>query len=97
LVKRKLIEEEKRTGNSFDENDVNVETEADKVLKRFVQVCHEKKMGMIMDFVPNHCHEKHPFFQEALNRKGHRDWFYFNEEGYYQNYLKFMNFGELPK
>ena len=71
--------EDSNTGNVFDPNDVNVETGADLVLKEFIQECHKRDMKVMMDFVPNHSYETHPFFIDAkkdVNSK-YRDWFYF--------------------
>jgi glycosidase len=51
---------------------------------------------LIMDWVPNHVHDSHPFFQEALHRKNsrYRGWFYFDRQG---NYLRFLDVACLPK
>jgi len=94
-------EEEKRQkeniGDLSDSNDVNVETKADLVLKELVKACHAKGLKVMMDFVPNHCHEQHPFFKKAKANTGYRDWFYFTGDGDNQTYLKFLDIGELPK
>jgi len=76
-----------------DDHDANVETKADLVLKEFVKKCHAKELKVMMDFVPNHCHEEHPFFKKAKAKTSHRNWFYFTGE----DYLKFLDIGELPK
>ena len=49
-----------------------------------------------MDFVPNHVHRDHPWFQEARGNKRsrYRNWFYWRRNG---DYLKFLHFPELPK
>ena len=66
-------------GNVFDPNDVNVDTGADLVLKELVEECHKRELKIMMDFVPNHCYETHPFFKDAKNneKSKYRDWFYF--------------------
>ena len=71
--------EDKNVGNVFDPNDVNVETGADLVLKEFIQECHKKDLKVMMDFVPNHCYETHPFFIDAQKNveSKYRNWFYF--------------------
>jgi len=40
-------------------------------------------MKIMMDFVPNHCYETHPFFIDAKNNinSKYRKWFYFIKEG----------------
>ncbi|OUM66561.1 glycoside hydrolase family 13 protein, partial [Piromyces sp. E2] len=98
--KKEIRKKREDIGNPFDDNDVNVETEADKVLKTFIQECHKKGIKVMMDFVPNHCHEQHPFFQKAKEdpQSEYREWFYFNGgEGPTQTYLQFLHVGELPK
>jgi len=92
-----IDEDKKSIGDPLNENDVNIETEADKVLKKFVEACHKKGMMVMMDFVPNHCHDTHPFFIEAKknNSSEYRNWFYFNNDNI--NYLQFLHVGELPK
>lgn len=71
--------EDNNVGNVFDPNDINIETGADLVLKEFIQECHKKELKVIMDFVPNHCFETHPFFIDAKNnvKSKYRNWFYF--------------------
>lgn len=57
--------------------------------KTFEQlVCQAHKIGLkvICDFVPNHCHENHPFFQNALLNGNKRDWFCFNADGTYNTF-----------
>lgn len=51
---------------------------------------------LIMDFVPNHVHDTHPWFLEAKKskRSRYRKWFYWQRNG---DYLKFLDVGELPK
>jgi glycosidase len=73
--------EDKNVGNVFDPNDVNVETGADLVLKELVQECHKRDIKIMMDFVPNHTYQTHPYFIDAekdINSK-YRDWYYFNK------------------
>ena len=74
--------EDENIGNPLDENDVNLETSSDLVLKKFVELCHEKNMKIMMDLVPNHVYETHPFFIDAKNNENskYRDWFYFIKE-----------------
>ncbi len=51
---------------------------------------------IVLDWVPNHLHRTHPFFQEALRskRSRYRDWFYFDRHG---DHLSFLDVSELPK
>ena len=39
------------------------------LLKKLVQAAHRRSIKIILDFIANHVHEDHPFFQQ------HRDWF----------------------
>ena len=73
--------EDNNKGDAFDPNDVNVETGAVLVLKEFIQECHKRDLKIMMDFVPNHSYETHPFFIDAKNNINYkyRNWFYFIE------------------
>lgn len=53
-------------------------------------------LRIVMDWVPNHVHCTHPFFQEARHRptSRYRDWFYFDRHG---RYRCFLDVTELPK
>ncbi len=42
---------------------------SDQELKHLVDLAHQKGIKVILDFVSNHVHQEHPYFQE------HRDWF----------------------
>ena len=73
--------EDNNKGDAFDPNDVSIETGADLVLKELIQECHKRDLKIMMDFVPNHTYETHPFFIDAkknINSK-YRNWFYFIE------------------
>jgi len=52
---------------------------------------------VIADFVPNHCSNQHPFFQDALKKKQstYSDWFIFKK--WPDEYLCFLDYKELPK
>lgn len=65
-------------------------------LDKVLLAAKQRKMKVIMDFVPNHVHNTHPWFQSAKQSKTspYRDWFYWKKNG---DYLKFLNFQELPK
>ena len=75
--------EDDNKGDVFDPNDVKLETGADLVLKNLIKECHKRNMKIMMDFVPNHCYETHPFFIDAKNNinSKYRKWFYFIKEG----------------
>ena len=51
---------------------------------------------IIMDWVPNHVHREHPFFQDALlsPRSPYREWFFFDAKG---RHRCFLDVAELPK
>ena len=66
-------------------------------LKELVHKVHKADMKIIADFVPNHCFYKHPYFLDAQNNKDsvYKEWFYFNK--WPDDYLRFLNYEELPK
>lgn len=63
-----------------------------------VDTLHKKGMRLLCDYVPNHCHINHPFFQSALNDSSspYRNWFYFDtsREG---GFVSYQNYPDLPK
>jgi glycosidase len=65
-------------------------------LKELINKVHTQNMKLVVDFVPNHCSDKHPFFQSAQKNKKskYRKWFYFDSNN---DYLCFMDVKELPK
>lgn len=62
--------------------------------KILVIQAHLNGLKILCDFVPNHCHEQHPFFQDALKNGKKRDWFYFRNDN---SYAHFLGHCELPK
>jgi len=68
-----------------------------KDLKKLIFEANARGIKLIADFVPNHCSDQHPFFQEAQNNKSgkHADWFIFAK--WPDDYLTFMDFKDLPK
>jgi cyclomaltodextrinase len=67
-----------------------------RALGKLVNASEAHGIRLIMDFVPNHVHETHPFFMEARRNKRsrYRDWFYWRKSGAYRTYLSVR---ELPK
>lgn len=68
----------------------------EKAFRQLVRACETRGIRLIMDFVPNHVHVSHPFFQQARRnrRSRYRDWFYWRKDG---SYLCYFDFQELPK
>jgi cyclomaltodextrinase len=66
-------------------------------LSDLIRQAHQMNIRVLLDFVPNHCSWKHPFFEEALNdtRSQYRKWFYFNNLN--NTYTCFLHFRDLPK
>jgi glycosidase len=69
----------------------------EKELSELVRKAHYLNIRILLDFVPNHCSWKHPFFAEALRdrRSPYRKWFYFNRLN--NTYKCFLHFHDLPK
>lgn len=64
--------------------------------RELIKKFHEKKIKIILDFVPNHISAAHPFFVEANHKKNKqfRKWFYINSD---DTYTSFFDYKELPK
>lgn len=67
-------------------------------LRELIEKAHAKGMKVIADYVPNHCHVNHPFFQEAAHNttSQYRKWFYFKGDGP-SDYKCFLFYDILPK
>ena len=64
-------------------------------LRILVEAARSRGIRLIMDFVANHVHREHPWFQKALaNDPRYRPWFCWQPNG---DYLKFLDVAELPK
>ena len=48
---------------------------------RLLEAVHERGMRLILDWVPNHVSDEHPWFQDALRSPDaeHRDWFWWRD------------------
>lgn len=66
-------------------------------IRKLLEVFHQKNIRIILDFVPNHCSVRHPYFQAAFNDRNsrYRKWFYFSR--WNKKYFTFLHFSELPK
>lgn len=63
--------------------------------RSLVRAAHEAGMRVIIDFVPNHCHEDHPYFQSAqAGDPTYRSWFYWDKQG---DYLGYQDYRFMPK
>ncbi len=66
-------------------------------LSDLIRKAHYLNIRVLLDFVPNHCSWKHPFFVKALHdsKSQYRKWFYFNN---LNNTIQcFLHFQDLPK
>jgi len=79
----------------FESVDPRFGTDSD--LKYLVNKANDKGIKLIADFVPNHCSNQHPFFQDAIKNKNSKysDWFIFKR--WPDEYLCFLDYKELPK
>ncbi len=66
-------------------------------LRTLIAEAHSRGMKVISDFVPNHCYESHPFFQDAAANpeSPYRKWFFFKGKG--GGYKCFLSYTILPK
>ncbi len=68
-----------------------------KDIKDLIEAVHKKNMYIITDFIPNHCSNMHPYFQDAQKNKSseYRSWFYFDK--WPEKYRCFLSIKQLPK
>jgi glycosidase len=66
-------------------------------LTELIRKAHYLNIRVLLDFVPNHCSWKHPYFVKALRdpKSPYRKWFYFNNLN--NSYTCFLHFQDLPK
>ncbi|OCL28074.1 hypothetical protein U472_02430 [Orenia metallireducens] len=66
------------------------------LLKELIDSAHKKGLKIILDFVPNHCSNQHPFFKEAQQDKEseYYNWFKFTD--WPNQYDGFFGLKELP-
>lgn len=66
--------------------------------QKLVNAAHEKKMKVICDYVPNHCHDENPLFVKAFNHQDSRmrEWFYF-KGSLPTDYVSFLHYAHMPK
>lgn len=64
--------------------------------KEMVSAAHQLGIKVILDFVANHCSDKHPYFQDALNKEDseYHAWFVWDQWPVYES---FFNVDTMPK
>jgi|CXWK01.1.fsa_nt_gi glycosidase len=79
----------------FGEVDSHLGTKGD--LENFVRSAHKLGIKVMMDYVPNHCSDQHPFFVDAVSNKqsSFKDWFIFDR--WPNKYQNFLGYNFLPK
>lgn len=52
-------------------------------MDRLIAECHRRGMRLILDYVPNHSSDEHPWFQESRSslHNPRRDWYYWRDPG----------------
>jgi len=66
-------------------------------LKRLIDEAHQYGIRVILDIVPNHCSNLHPYFQDAILKADspYREWFTF--EKWPDHYASFFSVASLPQ
>lgn len=66
----------------------------DEALADLVEAAHDRGIRVLLDLVPNHISQRHPWFTSAQADGPERDWFFFNDDG---SYLMFFGSVSMPK
>ncbi|MBI5667431.1 MAG: alpha-amylase [Chloroflexi bacterium] len=64
--------------------------------RRMVQAAHERGIRVLMDFVPNHSSEHHPYFQDALRHGQQSPYWNFYDRDDSGMYTYYFNWTHLP-
>lgn len=78
--------------------DVNPEYGSLADLQALVAAAHAADLRVILDFVPSHLSDQHPFFQDAYRNpdSAYSDWFVWTNEAH-TTYATFAGVGEMPR
>jgi len=66
----------------------------DEALRRLVTAAHDRDIRVLLDFVPNHISQEHPWFKDAIEGGPKRDWFFIGDDDSYQ---MFFSSHTMPK
>ncbi len=68
----------------------------ERALEKLIRAARARGIRLIMDFVPNHVHCDHPWYQSARASQNspYRNWFYWRKKG---EPLTYLDYPELPK
>jgi glycosidase len=66
----------------------------EEALRELVESAHGRGIRVLLDLVPNHVSDRHPWFRSAMAGGRERDWFFIDDDG---NYLSFFNSKTMPK
>lgn len=69
----------------------------EQAMRELVQAAHDHEIRILLDLVPNHISNKHPYFQEAAGDPAspYRDWFTFEDFG--PGYRSFFGVSSMPE
>lgn len=73
---------------------VNPEYGSDDDLRELVRAAHGNDIRVLLDFVPNHSSDQHPFFRDAVERgpeSPYYDWYDRDEQGAHTHYFDWAN------
>jgi alpha-amylase len=67
-------------------------------LQTLVSEAHERDIKVLLDFVPSHLSDQHPYFQDAYKNPAsiYSDWFVWTNEAH-STYAGFANLAEMPR
>lgn len=64
-----------------DYTDINPQFGTRATFAKLLEACHARGIRVVIDLVPNHCSNQHPWFQAALDPKDpHHDWFIWSDQ-----------------
>lgn len=80
--------------DSVDLKNIDPRFGGNEAMRLLIRDAHDLGLRVLLDLVPNHVSDRHPWFKSALAGGPEREWFTFDDDG---SYLTFFNTPSMPK